>query len=191
MVQNLFAMWETWVWFLGHEDLLEKGKSTHSRGASWATTHGVVKTKTRQSNFHFTVLREGQGKCSGHMKKRDLCLQEDSGGGLWLGLAVVSWGLAMCIRGKAGRASTGWRVPGVEDLPSAPWEQEVPWSSMKARCRIEKHQETSWKEVLAGSWRTWNTRIRSFSSRHRKVFELGSEQGSYALGPLKRQPGVV
>ena len=30
MVKNLPAMWETWVWFLGWEDLLEKGKATHS-----------------------------------------------------------------------------------------------------------------------------------------------------------------
>ena len=30
MVKNLPAVWETWVWFLGWEDLLEKGKATHS-----------------------------------------------------------------------------------------------------------------------------------------------------------------
>ena len=35
MVKNLPAMWETWVWFLGWEDLLEKGMATHSKTAAW------------------------------------------------------------------------------------------------------------------------------------------------------------
>ena len=30
LVKNLPAMWETWVWTLGSEDPLEKGKATHS-----------------------------------------------------------------------------------------------------------------------------------------------------------------
>ena len=30
MVKNLLAIWETWVWSLGWEDLLEKGTITHS-----------------------------------------------------------------------------------------------------------------------------------------------------------------
>ena len=30
LVNNLPAMWETWVWSLGWEDPLEKGKATHS-----------------------------------------------------------------------------------------------------------------------------------------------------------------
>ena len=30
MVKNPPAMWETWVQFLGWEDLMEKGKATHS-----------------------------------------------------------------------------------------------------------------------------------------------------------------
>ena len=56
-VKNLPAMRETWVQSLGWEDLLEKGKATHSsilawripmnRGAWWATVHGVAK-----SHFH-------------------------------------------------------------------------------------------------------------------------------------------
>ena len=29
VVKNLPTMWETWVQFLGWEDLLEKGKATH------------------------------------------------------------------------------------------------------------------------------------------------------------------
>ena len=51
-VKSLSAMWETWVWSLGWEDLLEKEISNHSsilawripkdRGAWWATVHGVA-----------------------------------------------------------------------------------------------------------------------------------------------------
>ena len=35
MVKNLPTMWETWVQFLGWEDLLEKGKATHSSILAW------------------------------------------------------------------------------------------------------------------------------------------------------------
>ena len=32
LVKNLPTMWETWVWSLGEEDPLEKGKATHPPG---------------------------------------------------------------------------------------------------------------------------------------------------------------
>ena len=35
LVKNLLAMWETWVWSLGWEDPLEKGKVTHSSILAW------------------------------------------------------------------------------------------------------------------------------------------------------------
>ena len=35
LVKNLPAMWETWVWSLGWEDPLEKGKATHSSILAW------------------------------------------------------------------------------------------------------------------------------------------------------------
>ena len=35
LVTNLPAMWETWVWSLGWEDPLEKGKATHSSILAW------------------------------------------------------------------------------------------------------------------------------------------------------------
>ena len=56
LVKNLPAMWETWVQFLGWEDPLEEGMTTHSnilscrilmdRGAWWATAHGIAKSRT-------------------------------------------------------------------------------------------------------------------------------------------------
>ena len=35
MVKNLPAMWETWVWSLAQEDLLEKEMVTHSSIPAW------------------------------------------------------------------------------------------------------------------------------------------------------------
>ena len=49
-------MWETWIWSLGWEDPLEKGKATHSsilsQRSPWGRVHGVAKSQTRLSNFH-------------------------------------------------------------------------------------------------------------------------------------------
>ena len=67
MVKNLPVMQETWVWFLGQKDHLEKGMATHSsilawripwtRGDWWATVHGVrVEDKWVTNTFIFTSL---------------------------------------------------------------------------------------------------------------------------------------
>ena len=59
LVKNPPAMWETWVWSLGWEDPLEKGKATHSSILAWRipwTTHGVAKSWTWLSNFYCTSL---------------------------------------------------------------------------------------------------------------------------------------
>ena len=59
-VKNLPAMWENWVWFLGWEDPLEKGTANHSSilawRISWTIVHGVTKSWTQLSNFHFQSL---------------------------------------------------------------------------------------------------------------------------------------
>ena len=47
LVKNPPAVPETWVWFLGWEDALEKGKATHSRILAWRIPW------TRLSDFHF------------------------------------------------------------------------------------------------------------------------------------------
>ena len=57
LVKNPPAMRETWVGSQGWEDSLEKGKATHSSILAWRipwTVHGVVKSWTWLSNFHFT-----------------------------------------------------------------------------------------------------------------------------------------
>ena len=61
LVENLPAMWETWVQSLGWEDPLQEGMATHysilawripmDRGAWWAMVHGVSKSQTQLSDF--------------------------------------------------------------------------------------------------------------------------------------------
>ena len=50
-------MWETQVQSLGWEDLVEKEMATHSiilaRRIPWTTDHGVTKSWTQLTNFHF------------------------------------------------------------------------------------------------------------------------------------------
>ena len=57
LVKNLPAMQEVWVRSLGWEDPLEKGKATHSSLLAWripwTVYHGVTKSQTRLSDFHF------------------------------------------------------------------------------------------------------------------------------------------
>ena len=55
VIENLPAMWETWVQSLGHKDMLEDSMATHSSflawripmdiGVLWATVHGVGRVR--------------------------------------------------------------------------------------------------------------------------------------------------
>ena len=59
MVKNLPAMRESWLRSLGCKDPLEKGKATYSSILAWENSmdciaHGVTKSQTRLSDFHFT-----------------------------------------------------------------------------------------------------------------------------------------
>ena len=59
LVKNPPAMKETWVQSLGWEDPLEKGKATHSSILDWRipwTIHGLTKSQTRLSDFHFSLI---------------------------------------------------------------------------------------------------------------------------------------
>ena len=56
LVRNLPAMRETWVQSLGWEDPLGKGTATHSsilENSMDCIVHGVAKSLTRPSDFHF------------------------------------------------------------------------------------------------------------------------------------------
>ena len=61
VVNNLPAMWDTWVRSLGWEDALEKGKATHSGYSGLENfmdciVHGAAKSQTGLSNFHFQKI---------------------------------------------------------------------------------------------------------------------------------------
>ena len=58
LVNNLPAMWETWVKSLGWGDPLEKGKATHASILAWrilwTTVNGFTKSQTQLSvRLHF------------------------------------------------------------------------------------------------------------------------------------------
>ena len=53
LVENLPAMWETWVQSLGWEDPLEEGKATHSSILAWRIP-SWLQSQTQLSDFHFT-----------------------------------------------------------------------------------------------------------------------------------------
>ena len=62
LVKNLPAMWEAWVQSVGWEDPLEEGTATRFSVLAWRipwTVHGVAKSWTRLSDFHFSFLRDG------------------------------------------------------------------------------------------------------------------------------------
>ena len=61
LVKNLATMWETWVWSLGWEDPLRKGKATHSRILAWRipwTTQsmGLQRVEHNWATFTFTFF---------------------------------------------------------------------------------------------------------------------------------------
>ena len=60
LLRNPPAMQETWVRSLCWEDSLEKGKATHSSILVWRipwTIHGVAKSQTQLSDFHFSLSK--------------------------------------------------------------------------------------------------------------------------------------
>ena len=51
LVKNPPAMWETWVRSLGWEDLLEKGKATHSRILTWRIPWAVESMGLQRTGY--------------------------------------------------------------------------------------------------------------------------------------------
>ena len=60
LVKNPPAKRETWVWSLGWEDPMEKGKAIHScilaRRIPWTIVHGVTKSQTGLNDFHSILI---------------------------------------------------------------------------------------------------------------------------------------
>ena len=75
MVKNLPEIQETWVQFLGWEDLLEKKMATqssmlagisHSQGAWWATAHGVAKKLYTTEKLNIQIYKEIHSRANNH-----------------------------------------------------------------------------------------------------------------------------
>ena len=56
LVKNLPAMRETWVWFLGWDDLLEKGKATHSIILAMEKSMGSQRVEHNWATFPHTPM---------------------------------------------------------------------------------------------------------------------------------------
>ena len=56
LVKNPPTVRETWVWSLGWEDPLEKGKATHSSILAWATEYSTV-LRIMYQNTELRILR--------------------------------------------------------------------------------------------------------------------------------------
>ena len=123
-VKNPPAMRETWVRSLSWEDPLERGMATHSsilawkfpmeRGAWWATVHGVTKTQTRLSHFHYTVQVGENQEDAGASLCRD---QEPQS--LWTDF--LQWkkvGKVPTLEMKS--LSTGWGLPSIHIAGNPP-----------------------------------------------------------------------
>ena len=79
-VTNLPAVQETWLWSLGWEDPLEEGMATHS-SILVRRIHGVTKSQTQLSNFHYALWRTQVqslvGELRFHMPQKNwACMQQ-------------------------------------------------------------------------------------------------------------------
>ena len=56
LVKNLPAMWETWIWFLGWEDPLEKGKAAHSSILAWRSPWTLQSMGSQKVGHNWTTF---------------------------------------------------------------------------------------------------------------------------------------
>ena len=89
LVRNLPAMWETWVWSLGWEDSLEKGKATHSSILVWRipwTVWSMGSQRVQHDWVTFTFTFPG-----GSVVKNSMANAEDMGSIPDLGRSLMPW----------------------------------------------------------------------------------------------------
>ena len=82
LVKKPPAMQETRVRFLGREDPLEKGKTTHSSFLAWRiplTVHGFANSQTGLSDFHFQCKLFYVEQCPSKQFLKSLHLGPESG----------------------------------------------------------------------------------------------------------------
>ena len=99
LLKNPSEMRETWVWALGWEDPLKKGKATHSRILAYSMdsiVHGVTKSRTQLSNFHFgnTCLCSTWRRLEGELENLHLKWLPHMAKKLGVRLGLRDWALA-------------------------------------------------------------------------------------------------
>ena len=89
LVKNLPAMWKTWVWSLGWEDLLEESITTHSskslenpQGQSWLASYSPWGHKEWDM---IESLSTAQQSIGGSTSKESTCQCRRPGFALWFG----------------------------------------------------------------------------------------------------------
>ena len=110
LVKNLPAMRKTWVWSLGWEDPLEKGKAAHSSILAWripwTTVHGVTESDmTEGLSLHF---QEAHGKMLALLANQCSCITPVSS-------SVVKWS---CLCGSVSAFPLLVRIPVILDWRS-------------------------------------------------------------------------
>ena len=97
--KELPAMWETWVWSLGWEDPLEKGKAIHSSILAWRIPW-TVQYMGSQTVGHNWATFTGKRKIAGTENRlwfsevgyeRDSCLQRAQGDFFGWWNSLMSW----------------------------------------------------------------------------------------------------
>lgn len=131
-------------------------------------------------------------------KPRGAHSQEDPGRCLKAGLCKVGWACHVHMkRGEEGVPRVGHpRHPHRQEPELCPRKLEALWLGMRPGSGGEHGETRLEKEIWAGSCRVWNARrggLELILSTQKvfKGFELENERRGCALGPLKRQPGVV
>ena len=132
MVKNLPAKQETWVQSLGQEDPLEKETATHSSILAWKIpwmeepgrlqsmgsglensmnriAHGVTKSQTQLSNFHFTLFQGFPGGTSGKEPACQHRRHKQPGFDPWVG--KISWRRALATHCSI----LAWKIPWMEE----------------------------------------------------------------------------
>ena len=134
LVKNPLAVQETWVWSLGWEDHLERGKATHSSILAWTIpwtviVHGITKSQTQQSDFHFQRrLRVGESFWASlwFLFCWDVWFATDSYEGALRASAHSIQRISYSRLVGRWRDITAWKMEEVEDKNLAWWAQSEP-----------------------------------------------------------------
>ena len=133
LVKSPPAMWETWVWSPGWEDLLEKGKATHSSVLAWRTpwSHKESDTTERLS-LHFTSHLVNKLSNNALLLRKNVWWEQSDEGSDKDNIEWLKWHIPTFFFFKA----------------SIVLLQEMMWKIFLNGCQPENHNElTHWSQL--------------------------------------------